>query len=176
MPDLQGVSNHLRSNPPSHVIPIDRDQLNKSPREFLKLSSCFTSVKLSNTRHIRLSTGIPDRTRGSRHVPGICFEFWGSDVSLYVGKWFREAKHLVLQRGERITRFTFWQAQESNPTNNKRENTGRITSIQVETTHKEVKLCLADETDMFAYSFIENSFEELVSILNSTLQSFLTLP
>ncbi|KAK7431652.1 hypothetical protein QQZ08_001871 [Neonectria magnoliae] len=168
--DVLGANTGSPSSlPHSHTqdlrsFPIDEARLKKAPRVLQNSSSCFTSVKLANVRRIGLSTGISGRTRGPDHVSGLCFEFWDSNVPLYLGQWFHEVSHLQVEPGERITGFTFWQTQESNPANTQRENSGRITGIRIDKTgldHQTVEFCLGNKNDMLVYSFTENPYEEL---------------
>lgn len=149
-------------------MPIDHNFLKKAPREFTRFSSCISSVRLSNVRRIGLSIGESSRTRGSEHVSGLCFEFWDSNVPVYVGQWFHEARHLDIEQGERITRFTFWQAQGRNEDTYLRENTGKITGVRIEKAGidpKELQYYLGHESEMLTYSFAENPYEELVRII-----------
>ena len=120
---------------------------------------------LSNIRRIRVSVGIPGRTRGPDHVSGLCFEFWNSKVPVYLGQWFHEVRSLPVGRGERITGFTFWQAQESNPNNAELENSGRITGITISKLvlgHQESAFRFGGKDDMLVYSFRANPYETLV--------------
>ncbi|KAJ3466142.1 hypothetical protein MRS44_006800 [Fusarium solani] len=143
---------------------MDQHHWGKTPRVLQNSSSCFTSAVLSKIRRIGLSAGIPGRSRGPGHISGLRFEFWGSDVPVYVGQWFHEVDMLCLEPGERVTSFTFLQAQESSPNNTQRENSGRITGIKIcksGSGQKEVEICFGDRDDMLAYSFTENPYEEL---------------
>ncbi|WAO84949.1 F-box domain-containing protein [Fusarium falciforme] len=141
------------------------DCRSKQPPKVLQNSnSCFTSVVLSKIRRIRVSVGIPGRTRSPDHVSGLRFEFWDSKVPVYVGQWFHEVSSLCVERGERITGFTFWQAQESHPNDADFDNSGRITGIRISKLtlgHKEIAFHFGGKDDILVYSFVENSYERL---------------
>ncbi|KAF4979218.1 hypothetical protein FZEAL_4527 [Fusarium zealandicum] len=142
----------------------------KAARPLQNTSSCFTSATLSNIRRIRLSAGTPDHVRGPEHISGICVELWDNILPVYVGQWLHEVASFQLERGHRISGLALWQTQETNPNNTARENSGRITGINIETKQLEeeassFELCLGDRSDKLAYSFTENPFETLCSLV-----------
>ncbi|UPK96170.1 hypothetical protein LCI18_007105 [Fusarium solani-melongenae] len=147
-----GRTLEFRPTTPSNCTHLSYERLSfeASPQVLQKSNSCFTSVVLSKIRRIRVSVGIPGRTRTPDHVSGLCFEFWDSKVPVY--------------RGERITGFTFWQAQESHPNNADFDYSGRITGIMISKVtlgHKEIAFRFGGKDDMLVYSFLENSYERL---------------
>ncbi|KAI8689596.1 F-box domain-containing protein [Fusarium sp. Ph1] len=158
--DVPDASLDSQPRPPqtAHTFPM-RDCRSRQALKVLQNSnSCFTSVVLSKIRRIRVSVGIPG------HVSGLCFEFWDSKVPVYVGQWFHEVRSLCVERGERITGFTFWQAQESHPNNADFDNSGRITGIKISKVtlgRKEIAFRFGGKDDMLVYSFLENSYERL---------------
>lgn len=144
----------------------------QAPKALQRSHSCFTSVTLSKIRRIRVSVGIPGRTRSPDHVSGLCFEFWDSKVPVYVGQWFHEVRSLCVERGERVVGFTFWQAQESYPNNADFDNSGRITGISISKLtlgRKEITFHYGGKDDMLVYSFLENPYEILVRTHRLTL-------
>jgi hypothetical protein len=148
-----------------YAFPIDHKEWTKAPQFLQDSNGCFTSVVLSNVRRVGLSTGMPEQTRGVNHISGLCFEFWGSTRCIYVGQWFREVDHLKLNRGERISSFTFWESQESGMANRQRENSDRITGIRIKTTGdsgNDVETCFGNQCDMLSYSFTDKPYEKLV--------------
>ncbi|RSL49429.1 hypothetical protein CEP54_012455 [Fusarium duplospermum] len=162
LPSNASINLKSRQQPNQHprTFPMSEVHWNNTPRAY----SCFTSVVLSKLRRVGVSAGIHGRTRGPDHISGLCFEFWDSEVPVYVGQWFQQVGTLSLEPDERITSFTFWQAQESHPSNDKGENNGRITGVQIRTIgsgKKQGGIRVGGGKDMLVYSFAENSYEKL---------------
>ncbi|EEU40663.1 uncharacterized protein NECHADRAFT_76034 [Fusarium vanettenii 77-13-4] len=167
--DVPDASLDSRPRPPqiTRTFPMKQPHASQAPQALQRSNSCFTSVVLSNIRRIGVSVGIPGRTRGPDHVSGLCFEFWDSKVPVYVGQWFHEVRSLPVGRRERITGFTFWQAQESHPNNAELENSGRITGIKISKLthgHQEIAYSFGGKDDMLVYSFLANSYETLTGL------------
>jgi hypothetical protein len=155
---------HLQHS--EHSFPIDEIYSKKSPRSFA--TGCRTSVALANVRRISISSGHSGRkARRANHITGLCFEFFHSDIPVYVRQWFKEIAALNFDPGERITGFTFWQTQETpgDKAQMQRENAGRIAGLRVSkagTNSKYLEICLQDKSQLLEYSFTENVFEDLV--------------
>ncbi|KAI8723142.1 hypothetical protein NCS52_00169300 [Fusarium sp. LHS14.1] len=148
----------------SSTFPMSEGHWKSLPRDLQRSFSCFTSVVLSNIRRVGVSAGVRGRTRGPDYISGLCFEFWDSELPVYVGQWFKQVGTLSLEVDERIANFTFWQAQESHPDNDKGENSGRITGVQIRTVgigQKQGGIRVGGGKHMLVYSFAEKPYEKL---------------
>lgn len=73
------------------------------------IPSCFTTVRLTgDIKRISISSGLPGRSRNVDHISGRRFDFFSSNIPVFVGQWFNEIASMRLQTGDRVIGLRYW--------------------------------------------------------------------
>uniref|UniRef100_A0A0D2YH99 Uncharacterized protein n=1 Tax=Fusarium oxysporum (strain Fo5176) TaxID=660025 RepID=A0A0D2YH99_FUSOF len=124
-----------------------------------------STVRLNGVKRVGISCGRTGRNRLPHHVSGFCFEFWDGRSPVYIGQWFHEIDHLVLDEGDRITGLTFWEEVEiEDDGSTSHFGNKKFTGVRIEKSGAEpnaVEVHPGLHGDMIEARHVENHFERL---------------
>lgn len=156
----------------AQTVELEERNLRAAPH-ILRNVGCVTCAKLDCVRRIRLSVGGAGRSRSSRHVSGLLFEYYNSERNSIVGQWFEEIDSVDLDNGDFVVHIRVWYTQETDVRNYRGENNGKVVGIMLSTfrgIHKQV--LLEDSEDLLYLDYYANPLEEMVSFLLARLPTF----
>jgi len=146
----------------AQTVKLEEDNLNVAAH-IMREGGCVTSGSLRYVRRIRLSAGAPGRSRTSRHVSGLLFEYHNSERDSIVGQWFEEIDSMELGNGDYVVHIRVWYTQEAHPQNTLRENNGKVVGITLSTLRGVSKQKLLEEPkDLLCLDYYANPLEEMV--------------
>ena len=89
------------------TLPILSFHLEISPH-ISRQGGCFTSILLTDIRHIRFSVGTSGRLRTDQHLSGLRFEFYNSERDSIVDQWLEQVDYLDLPDDDSIALIRVW--------------------------------------------------------------------
>lgn len=147
----------------SQTVELEEDNL-KVAVHVMRNGGCATSASLSYVRRIRLSASAAGRSRTSRHISGLVFEYHNSERDSIVGQWLEEIDSMDLGSGDFPIHVRVWYTQEAHPQNTLRENNGKVVGLMLSTFRGVSKqVLLEDPEDLLCLDYYSNPLEEMVS-------------
>lgn len=150
---------------PENTFPISKSIIEVAMYISERRGLCFTTAYLSRIKRIRVSGGLPGRSRTASHVSGLSLEFWNSKNLVIIGQWMDDLDvKFEFAQGEAITAITTWQTQQTPPRFTGRANNGRITGIRLHTSRGSTHEVLlgGEDANMLSLHYSANPWEELV--------------